>query len=87
MGEGENAGFSNMIPLFKKTLKMTLHKQRKSPTAALVTFRPIPYLHQIPITRGLPNELQKLAKLSKASAVCISIGSLDHVIGRVHYRK
>ena len=30
MGEGENAGFSNTIPLFKKTLKMTLHKQRKS---------------------------------------------------------
>ena len=33
------------------------------------------------------NLLQQLAKLSKASAVCISIGSLDHVIGRVHCRK
>ena len=28
--EGENTYFSNTIPLFEKTLKMTLHKQRKS---------------------------------------------------------
>ena len=32
--EGKNAGFSSTIPLLIKTLKITLHEPRKSPTAA-----------------------------------------------------
>ena len=33
VGEGENAGSQTRSLPLKKTLKMTLHKQRKSPTA------------------------------------------------------